>query len=186
LGVSFQGQKNRMNKDKGFVALAIILALCGFALYISMYFLSDWLSTITTKKYSERPEWSPAPVPYTDQSIKHYESSSACGGEQIYDGYYVDKPAEDVEAYYHQEMEKYCLSSQGWQVTFTTMSCYGWDEIGTQDCRYAACVLRDEAPSLREDFSVEIFPISSTETFVFQNHGMFYLHTTPSNVQCGE
>jgi hypothetical protein len=175
-----------MNKNKFIVALAIILPVCGFVACVVMYFSRYWLSTLSIKKYDERPEWSLAPVPYTDKAVKHDESSSVCGGEQIYNRYTVDKPVNEVEAYYQQEMEKYCRSSPGWQVTFSTMSCYGGDEIGTQDCRYSACVLTDEAPSLYENFSVMIFEVSSTETYVFQNQGMHYWSTTPSNVQCGE
>jgi hypothetical protein len=176
-----------MSSDKSRILKAIFIPICICFLIVTIYFLIFGFPTIFPRRYYERPELNPAPVPFTDGTIDHDEVTGTCGPDWISDSYFVNRSVSDVEAYYKQEMDKYCPSINGWQVTFTTMSCWsGNDKIGTKDCRYSTCSLKSDSPSLQEDFSVMIFQIYPTETYVWQIHGISYLHSDRLNFPCGE
>jgi hypothetical protein len=142
--------------------------------------------SLLPKRYVSRPGLGPAPAPLSARDISHYELTPLCGPDNIIDVYMSHTPAEEVERYYLQEMSRYCRSVEGWQVTFRDMECTMWEDSTPQACRYAACVLRNQPPSLYESFSVEIFQLSPIQTYVIQSHTISYLETHPPKVHCGE
>lgn len=175
-------------KDKSFWLMVVILPISSILVLILGYFSTLWIPEITAKKYDKKPDWSPAPAPLTSENVEHFEISGACWKTeryQIYDNYLLNQSTEDVEAYFKKEMEKYCLLDRGRKVSFGLSTCHIWDD-GMHDCRRASCFLRDEAPSLSENFSVEIIQISPTKTLVQQHQDMSYLSKFPQHVQCGE
>jgi hypothetical protein len=175
-------------KNKSFWVLVVILPISFILILILGYFSTGWIPEITAKKYDKKPDWSSAPAPITSENVNHFETSGACWkteGYHIYDNYLINQSTKDVEAYYQKEMGKYCLLDRGRKVTFSSSTCHTWDD-GMHDCRHASCFLRDEAPSLSENSSVEIIQISPIITLIQQNQDLSYLSKFPQHVQCGE
>mgnify|MGYP001365091408 CR=1 FL=1 len=125
-----------------------------------------------SKTYDERPVLSPAPSPATDQIIQHYETSYACGGvDRIYDQYYVNKSAIDVENYFLQEMEKYCQRRYN-GLPHVFKPCLATE---APNCRYTRCMLKENQINSNEKFVVEIFEVSPIRSLVHQIHEIYYL-----------
>ena len=137
-------------------------------------------------RYVSRPPLSQAPEPVPGTQPDHYDLTPLCGADHVVDVYTLSRPVEEVERYYAKQMLHYCRPAEGWQVQFNTMDCRMWERETQHPCRYAACVVNDKAPSLYETFSVEVFRLSSTETYVIQSHGLSYLRQRPPDVECGE
>jgi hypothetical protein len=182
-----------MIKDKHFVSdvtFVIVVSVSALLFLILSYFFIGWLSEIGIKKYDKQPEFSLAPHPIEGNDVAVHKFSSSCYEVQTHrqnSVYEVNRAASEVEAYYHQEMSKYCLASDAQNFGFTSDLCLGTlADVGTRDCRYASCKLKDESPSLLETFSVEIFEISASETAVVQVHEIRYRLKVSSNIPCGE
>ena len=161
-------------------------ALLALGLPVVSIGLATIACAVFPKRYENRPDLSPAPAPLATMGVTHCELTPLCGADTIVDAYRVDSPAAQVEEHYSREMSVYSRTSEGWQPTFTDLQCTAEDGGIQTDCRYAACVIRDQAPSLYETFSVEIISISPTETYVTQRHSIYYLERDPPDVQCGE
>lgn len=183
-----QKEGEKRTRSKRIKVLILISPIIFILLLIMCYITPELVSEITTKRYAEKPEWSPAPALLTSNNVDHYEISGACWdteNSEKHDNYFIDHPAKDVEVYYQREMEKYCLNDQGRRVIFYESSCMT-SEGRMQDCREAHCFLRDEAPSLSEDFYVEIFQISNSTTLVEQHQDIWYATKHPKHEMCGE
>jgi hypothetical protein len=169
----------------------VILALLGVLSVFALVYLSPILiEEITTKRYEKQPILSLAPRSISNDNTTVYEFSSSCYDRQTYsknEVYEIEKTAIEVEAYYKQAMNKYCLTSDEQNLSFRSDLCFGTlADVGKRDCRYATCKLKDEYPSLVETISVEIFEVSSEKTAIVQTHEIKYLLKVSSNVPCGE
>jgi hypothetical protein len=169
----------------------VIFVLLGFlSIFALLYFSPILITEITTKRYEKQPSLSLAPRPINSDNTIVYEFSSSCYDRQTYsknDVYEIEKTAIEVEAYFRQEMDKYCLTSDQEYLSFRSDLCFGTlADVVKRDCRFATCKLKDEYPSLVETFSVEIFEISSTRTAIVQTHEIKYLLKVSTDIPCGE
>ena len=163
-----------MNKIKNYAITTTIL-ITAF-LMIKFLFASTFFKT-----YEDRPALSPAPLPYTTQWVNHFEASYCIGPDKFSDSYYVDKPVNEIETYYLQEMNEYCRF--GTDVLFTPCK---RNTTATYSCLSASCTLKSKHWNVNELFSVEILEFSATKVLVQQTHLVSYSRTEKCNLPPGE